>query len=110
MKKLLGLLILLFSVGLVAEEPKLEELPDAPPPPDVVNSGEELEPDITIINKEKEVIEEYRINGRLYMIKVTPEVGPPYYLIDQDGDGIMETNADIDENIPVPQWVILSWD
>jgi hypothetical protein len=32
-------------------------------------------------------VEEYRMNGVLYMVKVTPTVGPPYYLIDTTGDG-----------------------
>ncbi len=111
MKKILGLAILLLSTNLLAEEAvKLEDLPDAPPPPSVVDSGETLEPDITIINKEDETIEEYRINGSLYMIKVTPALGPSYYLIDNDGDGMMETNmSEIYSDFVVPQWVIFSW-
>ncbi len=111
MKKILGLTLLLFATGLFAEEPvKLEDLPDAPPPPSVVDSGETLEPEITIINKGEETIEEYRLNGNLYMIKITPVVGPSYYLLDQDGDGLMETNmSEIYSNFVVPQWVIFSW-
>jgi len=111
MKRILGLTILLMSVNLSAEEAvKLEDLPDAPPPPSVVDSGETLEPDITIINRDEETIEEYRINGSLYMIKVTPALGPSYYLVDNDGDGVMDTNmSEIYSDFVVPQWVIFSW-
>ncbi|MFK8067249.1 MAG: DUF2782 domain-containing protein [Gammaproteobacteria bacterium] len=104
-------MMLMIVTGLQAEQPaNLEPLPDAPRPPDVVDSGETLEPEITIINKEEEVIEEYRLNGHLYMIKITPAFGPSYYILDQDGDGKMETNMSvIYSNFVVPSWVIYSW-
>lgn len=108
---LLGFIFFIWSFALFAEEAvKLEELPDAPPPPSVVDSGEELEPEVTIIRKKDTTYEEYRINGNLYMVKVTPAVGPSYYLLDQDGDGKMDTNmSEIYDNFVVPQWVIFSW-
>jgi len=111
LSSLLSLALLFFTIVLSAETPPtVEDLPDAPPPPSVVESGEELEPDVTIINKGEKTIEEYRINGHLYMIKVTPAFGPSYYLIDNDGDGVMETNmSEIYSDFVVPQWVILSW-
>ena len=88
----------------------LEPVPDVPPPPARVESGEPLEPDVRIIRKKDATIEEYRINGNLYMIKVIPVIGPPYYLMDQDGDGRMETNmSELRENYVVPQWVLFSW-
>ena len=88
----------------------LEPVPDVPPPPARVESGEPLEPDVRIIRKKDATIEEYRINGNLYMIKVIPVIGPPYYLMDQDGDGRMETNmSELRENFVVPQWVLFSW-
>jgi hypothetical protein len=88
----------------------LEPVPDVPPPPARVESGEPLEPDVRIIRKKDATIEEYRINGNLYMIKVMPVIGPPYYLMDQDGDGRMETNmSELRENFVVPQWVLFSW-
>ncbi|MCZ6718762.1 MAG: DUF2782 domain-containing protein [Gammaproteobacteria bacterium] len=88
----------------------LEVVPEPPPLPEPVQSGEVLEPEITIIQKEEVTVEEYRINGILYMVKVTPSVGLPYYLIDQDGDGVMETQMDgIYADPVVPQWVLFSW-
>ncbi len=96
--------------ALAQTTPNLEPVPDVPPPPARVKSGEPLEPDIRIIRKKDATIEEYRVNGNLYMIKVIPVIGPPYYLMDQDGDGRMETNmSELRENFVVPQWVLFSW-
>ena len=53
--------------------------------PDPLETGENIEPEVTIIRKEDAVIEEYRLNGQLYMVKVTPAFGPVYYLKDIDG-------------------------
>lgn len=85
----------------------LPEPPDLPPP---VESGEELEPDITIRREGDRMIQEYRINGRLYMVKITPDVGPPYYLIDPDGDGNLDVRrSDLEEGLRVPHWIIFKW-
>lgn len=91
------------------ESPRLEDLQDAPPPPDVVQSGEPLEPEVTIIRKDTETLEEYRVAGKLYMVKVTPSVGPSYYMMDQDGDGKLELRKDRLDDYVIPQWVIFSW-
>lgn len=82
------------------------EPPDLPPP---VQSGEALEPEVRIIRREDATIEEYRINGRLYKVKVTPAVGPPYYLVDRNGDGRMVRMSELQEGFVVPQWVLFSW-
>ena len=73
-------------------------------------SEEEFEPEITIIKKKKSIHEEYRLNGKLYMVKVIPSSGPSYFYIDQDGDGILESKS-TSRNLSelVPQWVIFSW-
>jgi hypothetical protein len=111
MKKFI--LILLFATPVFAEDPQPANLEDIPEPPvlsDPVESGEAIEPEVTIIRKEEAIIEEYRVNGNLYMVKVTPAVGKPYYLLDRDGDGQMESRVnDIYNDIPVPQWVLFSW-
>ena len=67
-------------------------------------------PDIRITTDKKQTIEEYRSNGRLYMIKITPKKGRPYYLVDADGDGDMETRRnDLSPNLMIPSWVLFSW-
>ncbi len=91
-----------------------EEFTDAPPPPivlvpDDAYINEAVEPDITIIQKQSATHEEYRINGRLYMVKVTPSIGPSYYFLDHDGDGLLETKLDSKPEPIVPQWLIFSW-
>ena len=67
-------------------------------------------PDITIIQGADKTIAEYRIHGRLYMIKVTPKKGPPYYLVDTDGDGNLESRrSELDEDLLIPSWTLLQW-
>jgi hypothetical protein len=102
----------LFIAGnLVAEAPPgLEELPEPLPPPEQVETDEELEPEVTIIQRNDTTVAEYRLNGRLYMVKVTPNVGKPYYFVDRDGDGLMESRmGDLYNPTQVPQWLIFSW-
>jgi hypothetical protein len=99
----------LFVAGqtLAADAPKLEPLPYIPPPPGMVDA--DLEPQISIKQKGEDRVEEYRIKGQLYMIKVTPPHGKPYYLVDQKGDGMMRRYDDLSPNFVVPMWVIHSF-
>jgi hypothetical protein len=110
MKRFILLLSLLAAPLAEAAETELAPAPEPPEIPERVQSGETLEPEVTIIRKEDEVVEEYRINGRLYQVKITPTRGRPYYLIDTDGDGELETRANDITKSQVPQWVLFSWD
>jgi hypothetical protein len=112
MRRLILLCFLAFPAYAVDEKPpRVEEVPDAPEPPLPVESGETLEPDITIIRKGKDTIQEYRRSGKLYMIKVIPDIGPPYYFIDTDGDGTMDVRGnDLDRGSNINMWKILEWD
>jgi phytoene dehydrogenase-like protein len=51
------------------------------------------------------IAEEYRIGGRLYMVKVIPKKGPPYYLIDPNGSGVF-VRSDLAPDVSPPMWVI----
>jgi hypothetical protein len=88
--------------------------PPAPPgnylPPTApgAESSGQPEPEVTITTKETEIHEEYRLNGRLYMIKVIPKHGKPYYLVDPDGNGQFR-RYDFQPRIAIPQWVIKRW-
>jgi hypothetical protein len=95
-----------------AAQEALESVPEAaPPPPPRVQSGENLEPEVTIRADKDAQIEEYRSHGQLYMVKITPKIGKPYYLLDSDGDGKLETRmSHLNSNFVVPSWVIFSWD
>ncbi len=110
---LLAGVLFLLSYAL-ADSNTAEQFEPVPAPPDIPDplvSGQPIEPEITIIRREEAIFEEYRLNGRLYQIKVTPVVGKPYYLIDKDGDGLMETrrSTELYGDFVVPQWVLFSW-
>ncbi len=113
MKRLLIILGLLFaSTALMAGNSNpggLEPVPEPPELPDPLETGENIEPVITIVHKEDAVIEEYRINGALYMVKVTPVIGPSYYLIDNNGDGTLNSRSHELDQVIVPQWVLFRW-
>ena len=63
-------------------------------------------PEITIKPSGGGMVEEYRIRGRLYMLKITPRVGRPYYLIDPRGDGNFVHHDMIESGFHPPMWVI----
>ena len=69
----------------------------------------EAEPQVTIIKRGGNTFEEYRVNGRLYMVKVTPAHGRPYYLIDDRGDGRFTRQDHLDPGVRVPQWVLFEF-
>ncbi len=67
-------------------------------------------PEITITTSGgRTSVEEYRVNGRLYMIKITPAKGFPYYLIDTDGDGDLDSRRNDLQGRPVNQWILFRW-
>lgn len=78
----------------------------APPPPALDPSEAVDEPQVTITKQTEQTIEEFRSHGKLYMIKVTPSHGKPYYLIDDRGDGKFARQESLDSGLRVPQWVI----
>lgn len=61
---------------------------------------------VTITKKQDLTIEEYRVGGRLYMIKITPKHGKPYYLIDDRGDGRFARRGSENFMVSPPMWVI----
>ena len=104
-------------VGSLAAQNDLEKPPPIPPedgadvpiPPKI--QGEQIEPTVTIREEEDRMIEEYRFNGQVYMVKITPKGGIPYYYIDTDGDGTLELDMDQQALNPVQPvyWKIKEW-
>ena len=94
--------------AMAAQPPGLQPLPEPPPPPPGVSDAE-LEPQVTITKRGEDKVEEYRIHNRLYMVKVTPPHGVPYYLVDEEGKGTWARRDTIGPNVQPPQWVIFSW-
>ena len=110
MQRFILLSLILSANSAIAAPPALAPAPEAPDLPMPVESGEALEPDITIIRRGDKLIQEYRVNGELYMVKIIPDVGPAYYMIDKDGDGNMELrSSDLEKGINIHQWKIFSW-
>ncbi|MBI3144053.1 MAG: DUF2782 domain-containing protein [Pseudogulbenkiania sp.] len=102
MRRLLPLLLLV-AVPALADTPAKAVVP--PPPNVAVDGNAAVEPEVRIIQKGTDKIEEYRINGQLYMIKVTPSHGVPYYLMDEEGNGSMK-QIDSDRRVVIPRWVL----
>jgi hypothetical protein len=103
-----SLLFLASTVVYAADEP----VDTSPPVAPSEKEQETIQPEVNIIQRDVKTIEEYRVNGRLYKIKVTPKVGPAYYLIDSDGDGSFETRrtgSQLEPDILIPQWVLFRW-
>lgn len=113
MRHYLFICLLLLSGVCFAVEKPAEEPADVPEPPELparVQSGEEMEPDITITRKGEDTIQEYRRGGKLYMVKIIPQVGPAYYMLDTNGDGEMDVKKnDMDKNTRVNMWNIFNW-
>ena len=104
--------LLCLALSAFAQAPQrprdLQPLPEAPPPPPPPIDSP-LEPQVTIIKRGQETVEEYRVHGRLYMIKVTPSHGVPYYLLDESGQGKFVQHDDLDNPVKVPLWLLLEF-
>ena len=106
------LLALALPVG--AQSPgkpsNLQPIPEPPPPPPGYELDPALEPQVTIIKRGTDTVEEFRVGGKLYMIKVTPSHGVPYYMIDERGDGkFVRDDTNQGSRIRPPMWVIFSF-
>lgn len=107
MRRLIPILLMAAVLPVLAQNrpADLQPIPEPPPPPPGLLEPS-LEPQVTITKRGQDRAEEYRINGRLYMIKVTPPHGVPYYLIDSRGDGTWARQESLDTGLRVPMWVI----
>ncbi len=82
-------------------------LDEPPPPPAMVEPDPSLEPVITTRTEGDQEIQEYRVKGKLYMMRVKPKNGPAYILLDHKGDGtFMKQDNTLDNGVRVPQWIV----
>jgi hypothetical protein len=82
------------------------DLPDLPPP---VVTGEPLQPEVQIRQTPRETVYEYRRNGRLYLVRVQPRVGPPYHFYDFNGDGVLDYRPGEPIHHEIHQWTLFRW-
>lgn len=106
--------LLALSPRVIAQVPAgAQPLPEPPPPPasasQSADAAAEDAPEVTIRRKGEDKVEEYRLHGKLYMIKITPKIGKPYYLVDQKGDGVFARYDGLDSGLKVPRWIVKSW-
>lgn len=92
------------GTGMAADQtpPNLVPVPDGSP---AAPNGP-LEGQIRITQQGEQRVEEYRVNGKVYMLKVTPKGAPSYYLLDPDGDGAFDRVSDLNSQVKVPSWLL----
>jgi hypothetical protein len=94
------------SFSAYAAQPNPPAKVEPPPPPPMSADDSVGEPQVTIIKQTEQTVEEFRANGVLYMIKITPKHGVPYYLVDDRGDGKFARQESLDSGFRVPRWII----
>ncbi|MGB5261177.1 MAG: DUF2782 domain-containing protein [Gammaproteobacteria bacterium] len=111
MKRLFILFAIMTFTAHAEPPPQVEQAPEPPSSlPSTAGVNDELEPEVSIIKRDDAVVTEYRMNGQLYMVKIVPVVGPPYYLMDTTGDGSLNLRRnELDPGLVVPSWMIFRW-
>ncbi|TBU92519.1 DUF2782 domain-containing protein [Phytopseudomonas dryadis] len=88
----------LILLGVLVALPFVAQADDAP----------SADPDVTIRQDGDRTVEEYRVNGFLYAIKVTPKGGKPYFLVRADGSDGNFVRSD-EPDMLIPSWEIFRW-
>jgi hypothetical protein len=104
--RLLALSLVLAAGQTMGAEPPAKKRVPPPPPLPAADTDEPdvVEPEVTITTRGETTYEEYRVNGRLYKVKVNPKYGSPYYLLfDENGT---QRRSDLEPDVIVPNWVI----
>ncbi len=115
MRKLLPLIFLIIAIPAMADPSKARPVPkdatplEEPPPPPEVKENAEKEPKITTRKDGDTKIEEFRIRGTLYKMRVTPAKGPAYWMIDEKGDGKFVRVDGPELKVKPAMWTILEW-
>lgn len=103
--------MLAITLPAVAQQPTEPRRADVPPPPVYVGgpNDEKLEPVVTIRKDGDREVEEYRIRGKLFAMRVKVKGAPAYWLVDPDGSGRMVPGQNIGPSIAVPKWVLMEF-
>ena len=111
MVAVIGVTLATAAFAQTKEHPKpkdLQVIEEVPPPPKV-QYAPTPEAKVTTTQKGADTVEEYRINGKLYKMRITPAKGPAYFLVDPKGDGNFIRADGPDSKIATPTWVIKEW-
>jgi hypothetical protein len=95
-----------FCAGSMAAPSLLAQEPEKPQ--QELELLEEELPQVTVVKRGEDTVTEFRLRGKLYMVKVTQPNGLSYYLIDQAGNG-QWARENSGRNLVVPTWVLTSW-
>lgn len=91
-----------------APPPRTEPYTPGPPPAaDVTPDADE--PQVTIIRRETQTIEEVRVGGELRYIRVTPRFGVPYFLVPTANGQAFIRRDSLGPALSVPMWQLFSW-
>ena len=103
--------ILPLLLALAAQDADTAKAGDVPIPEKVEAEQAKDDPPTVSIRVEKngDRVEEYRQGGVLYMVKITPERGPSYYLYDTDSNGRFNPDDNHPKVKPV-YWTLYEWD
>jgi len=107
--------VLFLSAGLAlaqsapdAPAPPPPPIPD-PLPPKIQDRDDQIQPQVVIRQEDGRTVEEYSVGGVIYMVKITPDAGPAYYLIDTTGDGDFDSRHEYMEPVRPAHWKIIEW-
>ena len=122
MRLLLAVILSTFAASAIAQStPRppppgstpLEAPPPLPPasPTKMPETMAEIESKAQVSKRVEgdQTIEEYRVNGKVFMTRVTPKHGRPYVMIDHRGDGTFTRMDTLEPGMRVPQWVIFEF-
>jgi hypothetical protein len=107
MRLLTTTLLLALVASAQATTTKDVPIPQKLPPPTAEDAG----PTVTIRASDNgDRVEEYRQGGQVYMVKVTPARGRPYYLYDDDGNGRLDRSDAEKNDISPVYWTVYEWE
>jgi len=92
-----------------AAEPTPPPAAGSPAPLEEYRGGTDDEPQVTIIRKETETVEEVRVGGVLRYVRVTPRIGRPYYLVPSSNGQNFTRQDSLGSGLSVPMWLLFSW-
>ena len=123
MRLLLAVILTAFAASAIAQSaprPRppgtnpLEEPPALPPAsatslPDTSLAEIESKAQVSTRVEGDNTIQEYRVNGKVFMTRVTPKHGRAYVMMDHRGDGTFTRMDPLETGLRVPQWVIFEF-